>query len=246
MPSRSTRWLVAGNVALLGTVVVLLLSGFAGRSHLRLDELDVERLNIIGADGRPVMVIARSGRLPGPRADGVDYDPAILESRSLMSGMIFFNDVGDEVGGLTYAGLERPDGGHGQVVHLSMDQWKQNQVVALQYNDNGRTRRAGLQVIDRPDDVPMSRTLDRLEAIRAASGARRDSLVAVHRAAQEEEGGVQRVFLGSRDGDALMEMRDAAGRLRARLVVDETDLPRLEFLDAEGEVVARYPDDARR
>lgn len=242
MIPRSTRWLVASNVALLGSVAVLLLSGFAGRSHLRLDELDVERLNIVGADGRPVMVLARSGRLPGPRADGVDYDPAILESRALMSGMIFFNDVGDEVGGLTYAGLRRPDGGHGQVVHLSMDQWKQNQVVALQYNDNGRTRRAGLQVIDRPHDVPLSRSLDRLEAIRTASGARRDSLVAAHRAAQAEEGGVQRVFLGSRDGEAVMEMRDDDGRLRARLVVDEADQARLEFLDASGEVVARYPD----
>ena len=38
--------------------------------------------------------------------------------------------------------------------HLSFDQWKQNQVVALQYSDDGRSRYAGLNVWDRPTDAP--------------------------------------------------------------------------------------------
>lgn len=235
------KLLVAANLALLAALGAVSLSGFSTGSHPRFDEIDVERINVVGRDGRPVMVIARSGRLPGPRADGKDYDAGIIDGRELMSGMLFFNDVGDEVGGLIYAGIDRPEGGHSQVVHLSMDQWKQNQVVALQYNDNGRSRRAGLQVTDRPDAVPMARVLDRLEAIRDAEGSRRDSLVAAQRAAQAEEGGTPRAFLGSRDRDALLELRDTAGRVRAVLRVGADDVARLEFLDAAGAVVATYP-----
>lgn len=242
MSATVPKLLVATNLALLAALGVVGLSAFSAHAHPRFDEIDVERINVVGRDGKPVMVIARSGMLPGPRADGKDYDAAIIDGRELMSGILFFNDAGDEVGGLIYAGINRPDGGHSQVVHLSMDQWKQNQVVALQYNDNGRNRRAGLQVTDRPDDVPMARILDRLEAIGSASGARRDSLVAVQRAAQAEEGGTPRAFLGSRDRDALLELRDTAGRVRAVLRVGADDVARLEFLDVNGTVVAHYPD----
>jgi hypothetical protein len=45
--------------------------------------------------------------------------------------------------------------------HLSFDQWKQNQVVALQYIDNGKTQRAGLRIYDRPKNVPLDEIFDR-------------------------------------------------------------------------------------
>ena len=50
--------------------------------------------------------------------------------------MIFFNEAGDEVGGLIYES-ERRDSAYRAFGHLSFDQWQQNQVVAVQYQDNG-------------------------------------------------------------------------------------------------------------
>ena len=90
----------------------------------------------------------------------------MAEPRPHVSGMIFYNEEGDEVGGLIYNGIPRDyngiprDSGYSAVGHLSFDQWKQNQVVALQYIDNGRTRRSGLRVWDRPTDVSVARQLD--------------------------------------------------------------------------------------
>ena len=49
------------------------------------------------------------------------------------------NDQGDEVGGPIVDGVPRDSGRRCAVGHLSVDQWKQNQVVALQYLDNGRS-----------------------------------------------------------------------------------------------------------
>lgn len=241
MSSRFIRCLVGSNILLLGTTAVLLLSGFRTGTHPRFDQLDVERLNVIGKDGRPVLVLARSGLLPGPRADGKDYDAAIIDGRDLMSGMLFFNDAGDEVGSILWAGIDKRPG-HSQVVHLSMDQWKQNQTVALQNVDNGTSRRAGLQINDQPVDVPIARMLDRLEAMRGASGERLDSMRAAHMALMRAgEGGRPRAFLGSRDREAIVELRDTGGRVRARLRVGTDDQPRLEFLDAAGKVTAAYP-----
>ena len=53
--------------------------------------------------------------------------------------------------------------------------------------------------------------------------------------------GVQRLFVGSRDGTAQVQLRDTRGRERIRLFVNEADEARLEFLDQMGEVVAVYP-----
>ncbi len=60
-----------------------------------------------------------------------------------------------------------------------------------------------------------------------------------------EEGGTPRAFLGSRDRDALLELRDTAGRVRAVLRVGADDVARLEFLDAAGAVIATYPTPTR-
>jgi hypothetical protein len=237
------RVLTIANAVLFAATAFVGLSGFARQNRQRFDEIDAERINVVGADGKPVMVIARRGRLPGPSMDGRQFPAAVSDGRELMSGMIFFNDQGDEVGGLVYNGIRR-DSGYSAVGHLSLDQWKQNQVIALQYIDNGRTRRAGLQIIDRPN-VSMTSELDRLERLRTATGRLRDSLLAAATEARSREGGVQRVFIGSQDKNALVQLRDTKGRARIVLRVDAQDVPRLEFLDEGGAVIAMYPPQQR-
>jgi hypothetical protein len=175
--------------------------------------------------------------------NGTEYPAEVADGRNLVSGMIFFNEEGDEVGGLIFNGFPRDDGGHAAIAHLSFDQWKQNQVLALQYNDNGRTRRAGLNVWDRPTDVGMDAQFERNLRMLGASDEERAALRDEASAARERgEYGVQRLFVGSRDRAAQVQLHDTAGRLRAQLYVDADDVPRLEFLDESGVVVASYPE----
>lgn len=236
------RFLIVSSAASWIAVAFLAFYAFTGHNHSRFSELDVERLNVVGEDGEPVLVLANRHRVPGPRINGKEYPPESAEPRGLVSGMIFYNDEGDEVGGLIYNGI-RTDSGHSAVGHLSLDQWKQNQVVAMQYIDNGRTLRSGLRVWDRPTDVTMDEQLDLTLAYRrAASEAVRDSLERVSAAARERgDFGVERLFVGSQDRTAKVELHDTQGRVRVRLFVDAQNVARLEFLDEGGNVMQSYP-----
>ncbi|UCF20453.1 MAG: hypothetical protein JSU87_03325 [Gemmatimonadota bacterium] len=239
------RFLALCNAAALCALGSLTLLAFTRQDRVRFTEVDVERLNIIGTNGQPVLVLANRRLIPGPSMSGKQYPAAVADGRDLVSGMIFFNEQGDEVGGLIFNGIPK-DSGYSAVGHLSFDQWKQNQVVALQYIDGGTSRRAGLNVWDRPTDVTMDEQLDRGLRMMEATGAERDSLRAAAAAARARgEYGVQRLFVGSRDRTAQLVLRDTEGRVRVRLYVDSTDVARLEFLDESGRTVAAYPSDAR-
>jgi hypothetical protein len=155
--------------------------------------------------------------------------------------MIFFNEVGDEVGGLIYEGAPR-DSSYAAVGHLSFDQWKQNQVVAVQYLDNGSSRSAGVRVWDRPTDAPLEEQFALARQMSAMGpGPARDSVNEERLRARERVQGSPRLFLGSADRVAVLELRDPEGRVRVRLAVDSTGVGRLAFLDEAGRTTAVYP-----
>lgn len=233
---RTVRRLIISNVITCGAVAALLLSGFT-RQPAR--ELTLERLNIVDSTGRLALVLANGARLPGAVFAGKEY-PQSFVGRGKSAGMIFFNEVGDEVGGLIYEGNRR-DSTYRAFGHLSFDQWQQNQVVAVQYQDNGRSRSAGLRVWDRPLE-PLERQFQLAEQMRAMpAGAARDSVNRERLAVRAKVEGTPRLFLGSEDRVAKVELRDTAGRVRLRLLVDSTGAGRLVFLDSAGRQTATYP-----
>jgi len=229
-------WAAASTLAM----GVLLLAAFRSPSTLRLDTLEVERIDILNEGGGKALSIAGQGRLPGPTFGGTEYPQELSGGRTTASGMIFFNEKGDEVGGLTYQGDVAGDG-YRASGGITFDQFRQDQVVSLRYSDNGTSRSAGVDVWDRSTEVSIEELLPLLLARREATGAQRDSIEA---ALQEKAGqglAAHRVFLGSRDRTALLLLRDREGRPRLRVLVDSTDAPRVEFLDAEGQVFHTIP-----
>jgi hypothetical protein len=142
---RRLQLLTLSSILSWGLVALFAVSGFTQQTRTKFTEIDAERINIIGTNNKPVLVLANRRLIPGPLMNGKDYPRSLADGRELLSGMIFFNEQGDEVGGLIYNGIKK-DSGYSSLGHLSFDQWKQNQVVALQYLDNGTSRRAGLRV----------------------------------------------------------------------------------------------------
>ena len=43
------------------------------------------------------------------------------------------------------------------------------------------------------------------------------------------------------DGDVSMKLMDSKGKDRIRMVIDENDEPKMEFLNEHGEVIYRLP-----
>jgi hypothetical protein len=92
----------------------------------RFAEIDVERINIIEADGTVKLVIANREREPDQVREGQPR-PRAADNKS--PGITFFDDAGDEAGGLKVRGDRRA--GPAARRHLFFDQHRGDQVVGL-------------------------------------------------------------------------------------------------------------------
>ena len=199
-------------------------------------EITVERLNVVDANGTLRMVISGKDKMHPGVMDGVTIDRP-----RPVAGMLFFNDEGDEVGGLTYTG-RIVDGKGGANAGIMFDQLKQDQTIGISYSEAGGQRSAGLQVWDRSDTVRLSELISKLNAAnKMPPGAEKDAAVAKIR--KEAPPGPRRVFVGKTSEKAsTVILSDGDGRARLRLTVDATGNPRIEFLDETGKVVTRIPE----
>jgi len=214
--------------------------GVAQGRKARFTELDAERVNIVDADGRLALALANTKRMPGPMIAGKELAKELSAGRTGSAGLIFVDREGNEIGGLVYGAAVQPDGTVTADSSLTFDQHHQDQVVGLQYEQNGSKRSYGLNVWDRPANVSIAEMLD------AAKGEPdRDARHRKFAELLKERGdttGARRVFLGSQDRTAALRIMDTSGRERVRLYVDDRGAARLEFLDEGGRVVAAMPD----
>lgn len=199
----------------------------------KIDELTVQRINVVDANGTLRLVISNKDRMHPGVIDGVT-----LNRPRPVAGMIFFNDEGDEVGGLTMTGSD--DHGRRADARLTFDQLKQDQIVGLIYSEGDGQRSAGFQVWDRPDQ-PLSDLIRAMNAANALpAGPGRDQAVAAVEASALQ--GAGRVFVGkNRDRAATVSLADAAGKPRLVLKVNSDGGATIDFLDAEGKIVQRIP-----
>ena len=94
------------------------------QSQQRIDELTVQRLNVVDANGTLRFVLSNKDRMHPGVMDGVT-----INRPRPVAGMLFFNDEGDEVGGLTYTGTD--DNGRRANAGLMFDQLKQDQTIGI-------------------------------------------------------------------------------------------------------------------
>ena len=66
-------------------------------------------------------------------------------------GMYFFNNEGNECGGLIYSGERNEDGSYYAGGLLSFDQYRQDQVIFIQHEDTNGRHSASLNILDRPE-----------------------------------------------------------------------------------------------
>lgn len=231
------------------TVAILfgffLLVAFHQVQQGRFTELQVERLNVVEADGTLRLAISNSRRLPPPTFYGKEYPGIRGGSAPGMAGMIYFNDEGTEMGGFGWSGRETEDGTPRATGMLTFDHYNQNEALSLGYSDIGGSRRAGLTVLDQPNASiqPLADTL--LLIMRMPDGPEKTARLQQLREGMVERGevGATRVYVGRDAGkSAMVVLMDPQGRPRLRMQVDSAGAPGLEFLDEDGQVIRRIPD----
>src|SRR6266508_4959559 len=224
----------------ISSLALVVLSTAAFRQAVKpqnLGEITVERINVVDANGTLRLVIANKDRM----------HPGVMDGKTIdrprpVAGMLFFNDEGDEVGGLTFTGRVAANGARQANAGLMFDQLKQDQTIGFSYSEGGGRRSAGFQVWDRSESR-LSELIEKLNTANAiADRAAREAAVAAIRAAAPP--GPRRVFVGkTAERSATVSLSDADGKPRLALTVDAGGNPRIEFLDQDGKVVARMPQD---
>ncbi len=213
----------------------LLLMGFSSDTKRTFKEIDVERINVVESDGKLRMVLSNQKRQHPGTIDGRTF------SRERPAGMLFFNEKGDEVGGLIFSG----DNGKGQYNSLTFDKFRSDQTVALQHLENEKGEFfAGLTINDQ--NMPLIEAMDKIDAIKKiADEAERNK--AMQEFSAKGQVTVRRVAIGKgRDKSAFLELRDEKGNPRIKISVEAGGNPRMDFLDEKGNVLQSIPNAASK
>ncbi len=223
LAKRLIRWHPVLSLAALVVALAAVAGSGSQTSSLTVDDITVRHVHVLDAEGRERVTIA--GEF-GPR-------------RAELAGLLFHNEEGTEAGGLVYHGRRKPDGQIEAGGILTFDQYRNDQIMALEYEHDGGKKRNGITFIDRPDAlsarvVAFYRAMEAAKSEEEREKIKRDMLPAVPR----QELWARRLFVGrSIEGASLVSLCDATGRPRLNLEVDEQGVARIAFLDASGKTV---------
>lgn len=234
----SQRFLAVYSGVLTVVFCVTVFAGFAeSRAKVQdLDEINVHRINVREPDGTLRMVISNMASFPGAIIKGKEY-PHPRHT----AAVLFFDNEGTEDGGLIFGGQKGPHDAYPQsYVHLSFDQYMQDQVLAL---DAGQEKGKKYSTIDINDvgDYPITDALAAESRILKLPKAQQK--LAWEEFKKTHPGDMNRIKLGRLgDKSTVLEMKDATGKNRIVMKVAPDGAPSLEFLDAQGKVVSELPE----
>ncbi|MBD0371782.1 MAG: hypothetical protein ICV60_13155 [Pyrinomonadaceae bacterium] len=226
--------------ALVATIVcgLFLLSAFVFQGQKqKFGEIDVERINIVEKDGKLRMVISNEAR----QHPGIVNGKIIKRDGPRPPGMIFFNHLGDEMGGLIFG----DNGGNGHFGSLTFDKVRNDQTMGFRYleSDNG-TYQSGLEMWQQPN-LPSDVVNEKYEAASKITDEKARK-AAIQAMIDKNELATNRLFLGKRrDNSTMLLMSDTKGRPRLRMQVAPDGTPKLEFLDEAGKVVYSLPEESK-
>ncbi|ESU34497.1 hypothetical protein G3A_00665 [Bacillus sp. 17376] len=200
-------------------------------------KIEVEQLNIVDKDGTVRLKLFNNQNIPPAIIDGEDILPGHRQSDPI-AGMMFYNAEGDEAGGLIFGSQKDDDGNYTSGGSLTFDQYKQDQVVQMEhYEENGK-KNYGFSIYDRPNSN-LREDIIRDKDIRESNKSEEEKDQELN---ELWEGNVRRAFMGKNvDGDVIVQLSDSKGQPRIRMVVDQSDIPRMEFLDGDGKVLYKLP-----
>ena len=223
----------SGALTIVFTVVVL--SGATMVCNPNFDIVTARRINIVEPDGTVRLTISNRADFPGAWNRKKEYP---RPDRTEAAGMLFMSEEGTEQGGLIWGASQLPDGTIENHGHLSLDQYEENQIFAIDAGQEGKAKFSRITIADQ-GDFPIEEKRKANEEIRKLPADQQDAawnkFVSTHRH------DVKRMVVGrSPDGSVGLEIRDEKGKARIVLAVQPNGKPTLQFLDEAGKVVREF------
>lgn len=219
------------SISLTLVLVFILVSDFkSDSSSQKFDEITVERINIVEADGTLKMVISNQERQHPGMIDGKKFD-----DRERSPGIIFFNEEQDEVGGLMYSGNKE----EGANLVLSIDQYKNDQIMQLmQYTNKDGDNRYGLQLWERDKNLTIPLLQKTMDSLDKEGYNYRRKLEYLKKKNGGEPINEPRLFIGRNYNREIgLFIQDKYGNDRLRFYIDSDNIPKLEVLDENGKLI---------
>jgi hypothetical protein len=152
--------------------------------------------------------------------------------------MLFMSEEGTEQGGLIWGASQLPDGTIENHGHLSLDQYEENQVFALDAGQEGKDKFSRITLADQ-GDYPVEEKRKAEERIGRLPADKQDEAWGEFFSTHRHD--VKRMVLGrAPDGSVGLSLRDSAGRVRIVLDVQADGKSMLQFLDDSGKVVSEF------
>ena len=216
----------------------------------KFEEIDVERINIVEANGTLKFALFNSSKL----TRGLDGDKR--QGTGTISGMLFYNEEGYEAGGLVFDG-KKIRGGQNSSIGLTFDGYRQDQTMSIQHNENKDSLTSyyedGLRIMSRPDRSNVKEEYDFYklkypESFGDENTPRlpQDVIDSMDlELARQYKVAKQRIYLGSSRGDkgdgwfdnSGLYIKNKYGKDMIKIYVDKDNIPRIEVLDTLGKIV---------
>ncbi len=210
------------------------LSSFSQKDKVeKFDELIVKKITVVGEDNSPRMVLSNETRQHSGRMNGIDWP-----KRERPAGIIFFNNQGDECGGLIYKATEK-DGKIVSGMSFTMDNYKNDQVLQIlndeQYVDGKTFIERGISINEYPEGADHDVKNQKLKELNKIKDDKERKEKINELMKKEEQ--VQRLFMGRTQGNSSgLFLAGADGKLKMMIYVDEKGEPKIQTLNEKGEV----------
>jgi hypothetical protein len=203
----------------------------------KFEEIAVERINIVEADGKLRMVISNQVRQHPGTLDEITYED---RKGKRPPGLMFFSEKGDEVGGLVFDG----NSGKGQGGSLTFDKFRGDQTIQFIHEEEvNETYFAGLKMSDQ--NMPLNDLILKQTEI-SKLPKKEDQDIAYRSLRDQGLLATERLRIGKDyDKSSIIKMKDAKGRLRIELKVEASGNPKLNFLNEVGNVIYSLPPDSK-
>jgi len=213
---------VISTIAIIGLVVM---GAGDPPGERTFQKITVSQIDVVDSEGR---IRAQLAGEYGPR-------------RKDLSGLLFHNEEGHEAGGLVYHGGIDEDGNVRAGAILTFDQYGDDQIMAMQYAQNGDRKRNGLTITDRPNEMGENLAQFYKDFSNAKTEEERQRLRSeVLPTIPKEEMPAKRLFLGrTTRNSSTINLCDPVGRVRLKLEVDKDGVPMIEFFNEQGESVKK-------
>jgi hypothetical protein len=231
----SPRFLVMYSAVLTLVFAITMLWAVAAMRDPKCGIITARRINIVEPDGTVRLTISNRADFPG---GWIHKKESPRPDRRDAAGMLFMSEEGTEQGGLIWGASQLPDGTIENHGHLSLDQYEENQIFALDAGQEGKDKFSHITIADQ-GDYPVAEKRKAEDEIGKLPADKQDAAWEAFFATHRHD--VKRLVLGrDPNGSVGLDLRDGNGQVRILLEVQPDGKGVMQFLDKTGKVVSEF------